>query len=124
MTTTSGRIWIVQAVALGIFLPNAAGAQRVPPGLRIRVTVPELNLRQQPGQLVWLDQDSLIVGGAKQRWVVPRQLLTQIEASRGRRRHVLAGMLVGAGVGAVTGLILISPEGTCTGSGNYGEVCA
>src|SRR3990172_5704789 len=103
MTTRSGRAWIARAVALGIFLPTAAGAQRVAPGLRIRVTAPQFNLQQQPGQLVWFDQDSLVVAAARQRWVLPRQLLTQIESSRGRRRHVLAGLLVGAEIGRASG---------------------
>ncbi len=49
--------------------------------------------------------------------------VTRVRVVRGRRGHLLAGVFVGAAVGAAAGLIAISPEGTCTGSGNYGALC-
>lgn len=103
-------------------------AQGLEPGHRIRVTAPSVLGERQVGQLVWVDVDSLVLaseaGTAPQRWVFPPESITRLEASQGRHGHPGRGFLIGAGVGLIGGLMGISGEGTCTGSGNYGELCA
>ena len=70
--------------------------------------------------------DSIVLSAKKDqsRMVILIASVTRLRVVRGRRGHLLAGAGVGAAVGAAAGLIAISPEGTCTGSGNYGELCA
>lgn len=119
------RSAILFGAALQLLLPAAATAQRLYPGQRIRVTAPQLHLERQTGQLQWLDADSLVLAGSAGRWVVPCDILTQVDSLRGVRSHALVGLAAGAVVGFVVGAILFSPESTgCTGSGNYGETCA
>lgn len=116
-----GSIVLVAALLL---LPAPTPAQELAPGQRIRVTAPQLQLGRQVGELLWLDRDSLLLGAKGLRWAVPPELVTQIDASRGQRRHVVVGLALGAAVGLGVGAILLSPNSNrCTGSGNYGEFC-
>lgn len=120
-----GRQLVIVLVGAMLGSPLSLTAQGLEPGQRIRVTAPEVFMERQAGQLVWFDVDSLVLASTNaQRWVVPSLAITQLEASQGRRGHAGRGFLIGAGVGLVAGLIGISGEGTCTGSGNYGEFCA
>ena len=117
-----GRIIIL--VATLMMLSTPVTAQWLDAGQRIRVTAPQLSLQRQPGQLLWLDQDSLVLVADLQRWVVPREMLTQLDSSRGYRSHLFAGLAVGAAVGFGVGAILFPPNSTgCTGSGDYAENC-
>lgn len=117
--------WIVLLAFVCSFLPAPVGAQELAPGQRIRVTAPEVSLIRQPGSLLSLDASALTLTADTQRWVVPRHLVTQIEASRGRKGHLLTGLLIGTGVGAVAGLIAIEggSSNMCSGSGNYAQNC-
>jgi hypothetical protein len=122
--------------SLALFSPSESLGQTLEPGDRIRVTAPPLLSQPQRGRLISLDQDSLVLegtgldrgqrGAAPTRWIVPRELLSQLEMSQGYRRYPGRGFLIGAGVGLVGGLIAIgSGNGSaCRGSGDYGEVCA
>lgn len=112
----------------GLTLPAPTLAQTPEVGQRIRVTAPEVLLERRVGQLLWLDRDSLVLAGADaaapERWVVPAEAITRLEVFDGRRAHAGRGFLIGAGTGLAVGLIGISGDGTCSGSGNYGELCA
>ena len=123
-----GRQLVTMLTAAVLSFPVPLLAQGLEPGQRIRVTAPDVLAERQVGQLLWLDVDSLVLESASaavpQRWVIPPESITQLEASQGRRGHAGKGFLIGAGVGLVGGLIGISGQGTCTGSGNYGEFCA
>jgi hypothetical protein len=48
-----------------------------------------------------MDEDSLIIAKGDDRVRVPRQAITQVEASTGKRRRTRIGMVIGAGIGAV-----------------------
>jgi hypothetical protein len=103
-------------LSLGTTVPAAAQ--------RIRVTAPELGLRHQTGTLLSFDDHSLVFADESQRWVVPRQLLTQLQASRGQRGHTVLGLATGAVVGGIVGAILFTPTtSACEGSGNYEQNC-
>ncbi|NNF28510.1 MAG: hypothetical protein HKN73_14895 [Gemmatimonadetes bacterium] len=112
----------------GLIIPAPALAQTPEVGQRIRVTAPEVLTERRVGQLLWLDSDSLVLAGADtappERWVVPPEAITRLEVFEGRRGHAGRGLLIGAGTGLALGLIGISGDGTCSGSGNYGELCA
>ena len=120
--------------SLALLSPSGLLGQALQPGDRIRVTAPPLLPQPQRGQLISLDGDSLVLegtdlgqrGAEPTRWIVPRDLLSQLEMSEGYRRYPARGFLIGAGVGLVGGLIAISSgDGSaCRGSGNYGELCA
>ncbi len=121
--TLHGARILIAAASL-MMLSARTAAQWLAPGQRIRVTAPQLSLHRQPGQLQWLDRDSLVLAGGSQRWAVPRDLLTQVDLSRGHRGHLFAGLAVGAAVGFGVGAILFPPNSTgCTGSGDYAENC-
>jgi len=119
---------VATLVAAALSFPVPLLSQALEPGQRIRVTAPDVLAERQVGQLLWLDVDSLVLGSVSapitQRWVIPPESITQLEASEGRHGHAGRGFFLGAGVGLVGGLIGISGQGTCTGSGNYGEMCA
>lgn len=112
----------------GLAIPAPVSAQTPEVGQRIRVTAPEVLTERRVGQLLWLDRDSLVLAGADaappERWVVPAEAITRLEVFEGRRAHAASGFLIGAGTGLAVGLIGISGDGTCSGSGNYGELCA
>jgi hypothetical protein len=126
--------WIVLTGSLALLSPSELLGQALQPGDRIRVTAPLLLSRPQRGQLISFDRDTLVLegtdlgqrGAAPTRWIVPRDLLSQLEMSEGYRRYPARGFLIGAGVGLVGGLIAInSGNGSaCRGSGDYGELCA
>ena len=121
--TLHGRRILISVASL-IMVSAPTAAQWLVAGQRIRVTAPQLSLQRQPGQLQWLDQDSLVMAAGIQRWVVPRGLLTQLDSSRGRRGYPVAGLAVGVVVGFGVGAILFPPNSTaCTGSGDYAENC-
>ncbi len=114
-------------IVVALFVPfSALLAQQPPPlevGQRVRVTAPQLAPGRQVGELLWIDEDSLVLDTRGVRYVVPRRLATRIDASHGRRRHVLAGLAAGATVGVGTAAIALTPHGTCTGSGDYLYIC-
>ena len=114
-----------------------ATSQSLTPGARVRVTAPEAALNRQPGQLLWLDSDSLVFEGASldlgardpapQRWVVPRDVITGLERSLGTRGHTARGLLIGTGLGLAIGLGVTDfgrSSSICAGSGDYGVLCA
>lgn len=119
------RSWSVLVVFLSPLVSVPAAAQRLEPGQRIRVTAPEIPLARETGLLVSLDAATLAFDGATQRWSVPRHLVTRLEASQGRKGHLLTGLLVGAGVGIVAGFIAIEggSSSMCSGSGDYARNC-
>jgi len=128
MGRTLDRARCLIAAAGLLMLSAPAAAQSLAPGQRIRVTAPQLSLQRQAGQFHWLDRDSLVLAAGPQRWVVPRELLTELDSSRGRRGHFVTGLAVGAAVGLGVVAILAADEANggsgCSGSGNYAEVCA
>jgi hypothetical protein len=57
-------------------------------------------------------------------WVVPTDLLTQLEVSEESRRHAVEGLLVGLGVGTLASLWAIDFSRACDGSQDYTGICA
>jgi uncharacterized protein YcfJ len=81
-----------------------------PQGERIAVPYPG---RRLEGQLISLEPDAYVValGSAGERVSVPRPAIERVEvrvANASRARHAVGGLLVGAAVGAVVGLISAS----------------
>lgn len=122
---------------LAVVAPKTCLAQTVAPGSRVRVTAPEMALDRQHGRLLWLDADSLVLesagadlgarDAAPVRWVVPRDLLAEVENSQGRRGHPWKGLLIGTAVGLTVGLIETDfgkSTVMCSGSGDYRTLCA
>jgi hypothetical protein len=102
-------------------LAPLAGQQAMPiqPGARVRVTALHLDLVRHVGTLARVDADTLVVDATP----VPIQWISELDVSRGRKSHWLAGMgigfLAGAGVGALVGAT------ACTGGDLYiPEACA
>lgn len=115
---------ILLAAAFLFLGAASSGAQSLYPDQRVRITAPQLDLRRQPGRLVWLDTDSLVLAAPSRRWVVPRHLLTQVDSSGGRGGHALIGTVAGGVVGLAVGVLLFSPNSSaCEGSGNYAQNC-
>jgi len=101
-------------------------AQEPVPGQRIRVTAPQVPLDRQEGRMLRLSPDTLALSFETREWAVPRPLITRLEVSRGRKGHVLIGLLTGAAVGTIAGLIAIEggSSSSCSGSGDvYGQIC-
>jgi hypothetical protein len=87
-------------------------------------------MEKQVGELAWLDADSLVLEATRAsrdavapavRWVVPLDLVTELEVSQGLRPNPDRGFLVGAGIGLGLGTLLVG--GTCFDE-YYGEICA
>jgi hypothetical protein len=105
----------VLLVFLAVTLPHDAFGQALRPGDRIRVTAPPLLSEPQRGRLVTLTRDTLLFESsgadlglpvdARSSWVVPLELLTQLEMSQGFRGHSGQGFLIGAGSGLVVAFV-------------------
>lgn len=109
-------------------LPAALAGQAPVPGTRVRVTAADVRVDRRTGELLSLDADSLVLRTrSPERWVVPRDLLRQVEVSGGRQRRTMKGMAVGAALGLGIGLLGTGFGGSssCEGSGDsYGQICA
>lgn len=93
------------AVVLSVHAAPLIAAQtpaRVLPGARVRASAPHLPRRQLLGVVTRLDPDTLVVDSSP----VALSSLTRLEVSTGRRSHWLAGLAIGALVGAGVGAIL------------------
>ncbi len=104
--------FLVAVLAVAPF--SSVTAQEQPPpvkvGDRVRVTAPDMGIRNRDGTLRLLDTDSLVMRpeyGAPSRLVIPLASLTRFEVRRGGKSHALLGLgiglVVGAGVGALVG---------------------
>ncbi len=76
---------------------GAQAPQRIAAGARVRVTVPEARLVRAVGRIDSFDCDSIVL--VPDRDGAPRRLATKslrsLEVSRGRRRHIAAGVALG-----------------------------
>jgi hypothetical protein len=92
---------LAPAVALATAVPGvAADAPSLAPGSRVRLTMAGAGGRVV-GTLSAADDAKLMVLREDRTIVIPRDQLARMEVSRGRRRHALKGMLIGALGGAV-----------------------
>jgi hypothetical protein len=73
------------------------------PGARIRVTAPGAGRVQVVGNILTLDEKAITIVNDGQPVKVPRELITRLEVSWGRKRHVLPALLIGAAVGGLLG---------------------
>ena len=117
-----------RVVAIACFLlpavASTATAQVITPGQRIRITAPERQLEGIRGELLRLDQDSLVLASDGQRLSLPRNIVT-VETFGGRHGHALIGALIGAAAVGVAGAVeWRSNPSQCQGSGNYEAICA
>ena len=113
------RMVLVGGVSLLVGLPQAeAGAadndrvtleqpSDLAQGARVRVTASG-GLRQQlTGNILSQDEKTLtIIDDGGQPVKVPREIVTRLDVSWGRKRHALPGLLIGAAAGGLIGAIL------------------
>jgi hypothetical protein len=90
-------------------------------GARVRVTAHGAARRQLTGSLLTLDEKTLtIVDSDGQAVKIPREIVTHLDVSWGRKRNVLPGLLIGAAAGGLIAAILPlcdSYDGTCSTRG-------
>lgn len=98
---------------------QAQDTLRLAEGTRVRVSAPDLALRNQTGSVVSLSADTLFLARGAERTLVavPRGAITRLEVSRGRGergksalRMAGIGFLAGAAAGALFGLSCTDPE--------------
>lgn len=81
---------------------------------RIRLLAATVVQGQVEGTLVEMDEESLLVSRDGRTPVrVPRPAITRLEVSTGRHGQALKGMIIGAGVGALTYQTTVSGGGDC-----------
>ena len=70
-------------------------------GTRVRILAPAAVNGRIEGMILEMDEKSLLLMSEEQRLRVPRESITQLEVSTGKRRRALKGLIVGAGLGAL-----------------------
>jgi hypothetical protein len=91
-------------------------------GSRVRLQAPTIVEGRVEGMVMEMDESSLLVSADGRASVrVERQAITRLDISTGRHRRALRGMAIGAGIGAVAGLLFTSdscdnPVFVCTTS--------
>ena len=108
-----------------LLLPGEARSQEEPKsvspiavGTRVRLRAPTVVGGRIEGMVIEMDEASLLIIKDDDRLRVPRQAITQLEVSTGKRRRALKGMVVGAGIGAV---VLGAMGGVGTAGFSHGE---
>ena len=88
----------------------------VEPGVRVKVTAPECELREQAATFRALRADTLVLETTE----CPLASVTRLDVSRGQKSHVLLGAGIGFAAGALVGLVHCSGDaggfsdaGTC-----------
>jgi hypothetical protein len=89
-----------------LLLPNGVRSQEGAPmaspaivGKKVRLLAPAIVNGRIEGVVLKMDQQGFVIGQAEGTHLrVPRQTVTRLEVSTGRRRHTLKGMCIGAGV--------------------------
>ena len=105
---------IVGSILLAFFGAAATeiGAQEpfvFEPGVRLRVTAPDCELRGQATGFRALRADTLVLYGTE----CPLASVTGLDVSRGQKSHVGMGILVGAGAGALVGFAMCASTDVC-----------
>lgn len=92
---------IAQLTLMLIASPNllAQEATAIEPGQIIRVTMPELGIRQQVGEFEAMDGGNLVVSSASSTLQYPLSSVSRLEVYGGRQSHPWRG----AGIGFLTG---------------------
>jgi hypothetical protein len=110
---------------------SPAAAQELPPvtrGMRVRVWAPDLPDERQAGTLVDLRGDTLFLQPELQADTVgiPRAAVTRLEISRGQRlltgEGAFLGFTIGAGAGALVGLLVGNGQDCDGGCGGLGAL--
>lgn len=119
-----GTCRYLMPLAFCIFTPSVA-AQTLEPGQRVRISTRDLGSAPLVGEVVRVEQDSLVLQSDGAPWSLARSSIVGVEVASGAHRHTLRGALVGSlAVGAALGQDMLRKPGQCSGSGNYGQLCA
>jgi hypothetical protein len=107
--------WVLVTAGLIAAAPAHSWGQSFRVGDRIRVKAPPGLPDPQPGQLSSLDPTSLTLqagardlGGAGaewREWVIPLEVIAELEVSEGERGHPGLGAVIGGALGLVVALI-------------------
>jgi hypothetical protein len=93
----------------------------VEPGTRVRVSAPDLGIRNHVGALQVLNADSIVMEDGL---MFPMASITQLDVSRGRKSWALlgagVGLVVGAGLGGAIGAATGDEGGIAVGGGLVG----
>ena len=113
------------AAAFMLLVPScsviAQEIRRLEPGMRVRVTAPELGLNKHEGTVGAVRGDTLFLANDST-VSVPATSMTRLEVSRGTKSQVGKGALIGGAIGAALGIAVgVYGQGLC-GFGE-GENC-
>ncbi len=103
---------LVQVSAVGLLAivgpVMAQQVQGLASGARVRVWTLEPHSERRVGTLVALRRDSLLMqlDGDTDTMRIARAAVTRIDASEGRRSHVVTGLILGAAAGGTTGYFI------------------
>lgn len=100
------RPLVVAVVLVLVAPPLAATAQevgRLEPGMRVRVTAPDLGLDKRQGTVGGVRGDTLFLA-VDSTVAVPVTAMTRLEVYRGGKSRVGTGMIIGGAVGAALGV--------------------
>jgi hypothetical protein len=96
-----GRTVVYGATPLG----TLEQSRELPEGTRVRVTGPDDVRRRQTGNILTMDEKTLtIIDRAGQHVKIPRERVTRLDVSSGKKGNALGGLLIGAVGGALLGL--------------------
>lgn len=97
------RLALVLCLTLGPWVPEAA-AQPPPVGTRVRVTAAGALGKPTIGDVLAVNEQTLtIINKHGERVSVEREFVTKLEMSMGQKRHLVAGLLMGAVGGLAAG---------------------
>lgn len=120
LSTSGYRVFLLVCVCVDL-----ASAQVLEPGQRLRVATDSLPGDPVVGELLRVGEDSLVLLHGGSPLTLSRSSISEIEVATGTHRHTLRGALVGSlAVGVALGQDMLRKPGQCSGSGNYGQLCA
>ncbi len=100
------RIAALLSLTFLVFQGSLGAQVLVEPGQRVRVTAPDLGIRNQAGRFEGFRGDTLVVAVADSTMTLPVASVTRLELSRGRESLGGKGAIVGAVVGGAIGLTI------------------
>jgi hypothetical protein len=98
---------------------SAQSSESAGKGRRVRLVVPTVSPKPLIGTIVRSDETSVVLsqglwqGASVELMVVPRNAITKMEVSSGRRSHAKAGALIGAA--ALAFAVAVTPDSSCSG---------
>ena len=106
------RLTSVLTLAAIVSLPSVGGSEEQPQlpaplavGTKVRIVAPTIVGRRVTGSVADIRAASLQIAVDDNQLTVPRNAITRLEVSTGKRRHALLGLVIGAAVGLVAACV-------------------